>query len=111
MPRITVHAVNSDGEPRRWTLSERIAADNLDSEHYIDQLIERLTWATADAEEHESRSDGRRSADIGREPPVADRPRPRSIPSFTAAIGFAGYFEETAVTCLVTVFFTPPFGV
>jgi hypothetical protein len=58
MPRITVHAVNSAGEPRRWTLSERIVAENLDSDHYIAQLIERLAWATADAEAQESRSAG-----------------------------------------------------
>jgi hypothetical protein len=61
MPRITVHAVNSAGEPRRWTLSERIFAENLDSDHYIAQLIQRLAWATADAEAQESRSNGRRS--------------------------------------------------
>jgi hypothetical protein len=50
MPRITVQPVNSEGEPRRWTLSERIVAENLNSDHYIAQLIERLLWATVDAE-------------------------------------------------------------
>jgi hypothetical protein len=64
MPRITVYAVNPPGEPRRWTLSERIVAENLDSDHYINQLIERLTWATADAEVQESRSDGQLSAEL-----------------------------------------------
>ena len=54
MARITVHAVHTDGEPRRWTLSERIVAANLDSDHYVAQLIERLGWATADAEALES---------------------------------------------------------
>jgi len=54
MARITVHAVHTDGEPRRWTLSERIVAANLDSGHYVAQLIERLSWATADAEALES---------------------------------------------------------
>ena len=58
MPRIIVHAMNSDGESRRWTLSERIVAENLDSDHYIAQLIERLAWATADAESQESQPDG-----------------------------------------------------
>lgn len=53
MPRITVHAVNTAGEPRRWTLSERIVAEHLDSDHYINQLVERLAWATADAESQE----------------------------------------------------------
>jgi hypothetical protein len=54
MPRITVQAVHRPGEPRRWTLSERIVAENLDSDHYVSQLIERLAWATADAEAQES---------------------------------------------------------
>jgi len=56
MARITVHAVHADGELRRWTLSERIAAENLDSEHYTAQLLERVRWATADAEALESPS-------------------------------------------------------
>jgi hypothetical protein len=56
MPRIIVEAVHADGEPRRWTLSERIVADNLASDHYADHLLERLSWATADAEAIESRS-------------------------------------------------------
>ena len=50
MRRITIKAVHTDGEPRRWTLSERIVADNLASNHYAAQPIERLRWATADAE-------------------------------------------------------------
>jgi hypothetical protein len=54
MPRITVKAVDADGEPRRWTLSERIVTDNLASDHYTAQLIERLRWATAEAEALES---------------------------------------------------------
>ncbi len=70
MPRITVHAVNAAGEPRRWTLSERIVAENLDSDHYVNQLIERLAWATADAEAHESRADSRRRVDMRRRPPL-----------------------------------------
>jgi hypothetical protein len=56
MPRITVEAVHADGEPHRWTLSERIVADNLTSDRYADHLLERLSWATADAEAIESRS-------------------------------------------------------
>ena len=54
MPRIIIKAVHTDGKPRRWTLSERIVADNLASDHYAAQLIERLRWATADAEALES---------------------------------------------------------
>jgi hypothetical protein len=56
MARIVVHAVHSDGEPRRWTLSERIVPENLDSDHYVTHLIERLRWATADAHAEESQS-------------------------------------------------------
>jgi hypothetical protein len=56
MARITVHAVHADGAPRRWTLNERIVAEHLESEHYTGQLLERLTWATADAEALESQS-------------------------------------------------------
>jgi hypothetical protein len=56
MARITVQPVDAEGEPRRWTLSERIVAENLVSDHYVTQLIERLSWATADAEALESQS-------------------------------------------------------
>ena len=56
MARITVRAVHGDGEPRRWTLSERIVAEQLDSELYATQLLDRLGWATADAEALESQS-------------------------------------------------------
>jgi len=56
MARIVVQAVHADGELRRWTLSERIVAENLDSDHYVARLLERLTWAAADAEALESRS-------------------------------------------------------
>ena len=56
MARIVVQAVHADGELRRWTLSERVVAENLDSDHYVAQLLERLTWAVADAAALESRS-------------------------------------------------------
>ena len=56
MARITVQAVHAAGEPRRWTLSERIVTKNLDSDRYVSHLIDRLSWATADAEALESRS-------------------------------------------------------
>jgi hypothetical protein len=56
MPRITIEAVHADGQPRRWTLSERVAAPNLDCDHYVTQLVERLSWATVDAEALERQS-------------------------------------------------------
>ena len=69
MARIVIQALHSDGELRRWTLSERIVAENLDSDHYVTQLVERLSWATADAEALESPSLDLSSpnADDGRE--------------------------------------------
>jgi len=72
MARIIVHAVHADGELRRWTLSERVAAENLDSEHYTTQLLERVRWATADAEALESPSadlDADPADDARRTPP------------------------------------------
>ena len=56
MARISVQAVPADGEPRRWTLSEQIDAEKLDTNHYVTQLLERLSWATADAEALESQA-------------------------------------------------------
>ena len=73
MARIVVQAIHSDGEPRRWTLSERIVPENLDSDHYVTHLIERLRWATADAHAEESRSADR----------AGQAPRPR--PAITAS--------------------------
>jgi hypothetical protein len=68
MPRILIQAVHSNGQPRRWTLSERIVAENLTSDHYVTQLIDRLSWATADAEALESRSADLVSDDDGAPP-------------------------------------------
>jgi hypothetical protein len=56
MPRIIIEASPPGGEPVDITLSERIAAANLNAPHYGAQLLERLTWATADAEALESRA-------------------------------------------------------
>jgi hypothetical protein len=56
MPRITIETVHANGEPHRSTLSERIIADNLANDHYADHLIQRLSWAVADAEAIESQS-------------------------------------------------------
>jgi hypothetical protein len=77
MARIIVQAVRGDGEPRRWTLSEHIVAENLLDNHYAMQLLERLRWATADAAALESHAPSNAS------PPdsTADH---RSGPSFNA---------------------------
>lgn len=63
MPRIIVQTQPA-AQPIELTLSERIVAANLDSEHYRGQLIERLRWATADAEALEIREADARNAPI-----------------------------------------------
>lgn len=56
MPQIIIQANPPGGERGEITLSERVVAANLDAAHYSAQLLERLTWATADAEALESRT-------------------------------------------------------
>jgi hypothetical protein len=91
MRRITIKAVHTDGEPRRWTLSERIVADNLASNHYAAQPIERLRSATAEAEALErqptpdtdlsaaQRSTPHRRGERGRAHRVRERPETEQI--------------------------------
>jgi hypothetical protein len=55
VPRIIVETLPAE-QPIEVTLSERIVAANLDSAHYRSQLIERLAWATADADELENQA-------------------------------------------------------
>jgi hypothetical protein len=50
MARITVTAHGPADGAEALTLSERIVAAHLDDRHYVTQLIERLAWATHDAE-------------------------------------------------------------
>ena len=50
MPTIIIQADGVDDENDGVTLTERLVAANLDSPHYTTQLIQRLAWATADAE-------------------------------------------------------------
>jgi hypothetical protein len=57
MPKIIVQADQPGLEPDGMTLSERIVAAHLDDDHYRNQLIERITWAAADAEALEARSE------------------------------------------------------
>lgn len=70
MVRITVTADGPTDEADRLTLSERIGAAQLDDRHYVTQLIERLSWATDDAELIETRAPGG-ADDPGAEPPRA----------------------------------------
>ena len=89
MARIIIEAVHADGEPRRWTLSERIVPDDLHSPHYAGQLLERLGWAVADAQaleahtgdtgaEHDSGSASTADRPAG-QPPRASDPRSHSV--------------------------------
>jgi len=56
MPKLIVQTNLSAGDRADVTLSERIVGGNLASPHYTAQLIERVAWAIADAEEIESRA-------------------------------------------------------
>jgi hypothetical protein len=74
MARIIVQAVHGDGQPRRWTLSERIISENLLDNHYGMQLLERLRWATTDAAALELHTPGSGSS------PRAPRPTTDPMP-------------------------------
>jgi hypothetical protein len=50
MPTIIIQANATDGRPGSPTLIERALPVYLQSEHYVDQLVERLAWALVDAE-------------------------------------------------------------
>lgn len=50
MPTIIIQANFVNDGNHGVTLTERLVAANLNSPHYTTQLIERLVWATADAE-------------------------------------------------------------
>jgi hypothetical protein len=63
MPRIIIQANPPGAELAEITLSEHVVAANLDAAHYSAQLLERLTWATADAEALESRTRAREPGD------------------------------------------------
>jgi hypothetical protein len=62
MAKIIVQADGSAPEPDRMTLSERVVAAHLDDNHYRAQLLQRLSWAAADAEALESGRDRRAGA-------------------------------------------------
>jgi len=50
MAKIIIQTDGPADQDADVTLSERVVAANLESVHYTTQLIERVTWATADAE-------------------------------------------------------------
>ncbi|HEV2924533.1 MAG TPA: hypothetical protein VGW98_10895 [Solirubrobacteraceae bacterium] len=48
MPRIVVLA-NLDGGSERQTFTEDVRASELESKHFVGQIVERLGWGLADA--------------------------------------------------------------
>ena len=68
IPSVIVIATPGEPEEDAMTLSERVTADELDSEHFASQLIERLRWAVGDAHQVEQTE----HANNGHERPVAD---------------------------------------
>jgi hypothetical protein len=55
---IIVVADTDAGDARGFQLKERVSAALLDDPHFSSQLIERIGWALADAEETERAGDG-----------------------------------------------------
>jgi hypothetical protein len=55
MPRILVTAEGSDGHEMAVVLQERVIPSDLESDHFSAQLVERVGWALADADEIEHR--------------------------------------------------------
>ena len=52
MPRVEVLTELSGHDPETL-LTERVPSEMLGDEHYAAQLVERLSWAIADAEDRE----------------------------------------------------------
>jgi hypothetical protein len=50
MPKIIIQADEGSDRSVEVTLDERVTAAHLESPHYATQLIDRLAWATTDAE-------------------------------------------------------------
>lgn len=58
MSTITVQVSRPNGTPGHVTLSERVTTTHLQDDYYAAQLLERLTWAVADAEALEEQRSG-----------------------------------------------------
>jgi hypothetical protein len=58
MSTITVQVSHSNGATGYVTLSERLTTTHLHDDYYVAQLLERLTWAIADAEALEAQRSG-----------------------------------------------------
>ena len=55
MPRMLVMTESADQVPAQVMLSEHLATADLASDHFAAQLVERIAWALADAEQAEHR--------------------------------------------------------
>lgn len=53
MPHIIVRSDPGQGPDTVVTLEESVLPDNLESQHYSEQLVERLMWAVFDADRAE----------------------------------------------------------
>ncbi|HEY8867325.1 MAG TPA: hypothetical protein VIM22_10345 [Solirubrobacteraceae bacterium] len=53
MPRIIIRANSADDSDGPVMLQERILPQDLESDHYSAQLIERIDWAVGDARQAE----------------------------------------------------------
>lgn len=71
MPSIIVTADTDStrDDPRAFQLKERVRTSDLDNPHFSSQMVERIGWALADAEEAE-----RASAAATWQPPTDSRP-------------------------------------
>jgi hypothetical protein len=76
VPQILVITDSSDEAAGDVVYSERVAASDLESDHFSGQLVERLGWAVGDAGRSEHRSElaarvrGETSLDLGRVRPA-----------------------------------------
>lgn len=87
MPQSIVQAHTPDGRTIAVTLAERAAPTDLRDEHYIAQLIERISWALIHAEWHESLSnafdsEGSTYQDSRQEPRTCSEVRSREAPGW-----------------------------
>jgi len=65
MPRMLVMTEPAEQAHAEVMLSEHVATGDIASDHFAAQLVERIAWALADAEQLERRSIDRRGSPAG----------------------------------------------
>jgi hypothetical protein len=60
MPRVIVTADHAGEQEPAVIYEEQVVASELESDHYASQLLERVGWGIADAEERERQYAGAR---------------------------------------------------